>query len=204
MNQLLAKIVVMMFAVMVTANVSYAGYLFTYTDNTGNHAFGTLETTKLTSNPYAGLELITSGSLTLFGSGDVSAYDGVYTLAPGGPNPVPNGFFFYDNLLFPLGNSSVNPNGTGMTTGSGYLDFDGMMFTKGTGTSQLYAGIWFLGPYQLGIGGANGDQVAGGGQIGSMTLTAVPEPSSLVVVAIGMGCLMTAYGYRRRLAAGSM
>ena len=200
MKNLLGQIVIVMLGMMLETNFAQAGsFTFHYTDTTGNNAVGAFRTVNLTDSPYTELELATEGAMILTGTGNASAYNGDYRLVPGGPGNTQYPSYYYDNLVFPAGNSSASndPNSTSVV-GLGYIDKNGILFSMGSGSNEIYVNLYFAGPYRLAIADANGNSLIDDNQTGSLTLTAVPEPSSFCAAVIGLASLTVCYGYRLR------
>jgi len=180
-------------------------YYFNYSDTTGNVINGTLATTTQTPSPYTGLDLSTWGSMTLSGSGNAKAYNGDYYLVSGGPGNSPIPYYppaYFDNLLFPTGNSNLDPNNTGINKPGGFLDYDGLLFTSG-GSNPTYIDIYFRNnAYSLLITGndINANPLLNTGQNGTFSIS-TPEPSSLTLLIPGIGCLTALLGIRRRMTA---
>jgi len=174
---------------------------FTYSDTAGNTAQGTL--TAVNSGLGDGSLWATSGMLTVLTSPGGAALVGTYTLLPAGPHVgiSPSGLFEIDNLIYPANDAASGVN-THIGANPSYLTYWGLLFGHpGTGL-QDEINIW-------GNGGGDyafyseqgGSYIIQQGSGGSFTLTAVPEPSSLVltgIAALGMGV----YVWRRRKKSG--
>lgn len=151
---------------------SAAETLFTFTFQGASHeAFGSLVTQDLDDGRF----VATSGDLTV----TVGEALGSYSLLPGGPDPVlsPTGTYLFDNVVEP-GSVSAFTNGGLVFGGAGFEiniysvapgEFKFDFFTNGVNT--IDAGT------------------------GTMVLSTVPEPSALLLGAIGLSALVVA---RRR------
>jgi hypothetical protein len=129
----------------------------------GNVANATL----MASDLGGGQFLATSGVLNVTAGPDV----GTYALVPGGPAAFgsPSGVFIVDNVLFP----GSNP----------VLDIFGLLFSG----SGLEINIWGNSPDNYSFFSFDGSNINVGvtGTPDSLSLSAVPEPSSLVLACVG-------------------
>jgi hypothetical protein len=172
-------------------------YTFTFSDLAGDAGFGTLNA--MDSGLGDGSLLATSGSLTVTSGGAV----GTYSLIPKGPSPEnsPSGLFIVDDLIYPNNNaaSGVNP---GISVNPSYLTNSGLLFgPPGSGT-QDEVNFWGNGGGDYAFGAETGGnytilQFGGGTFTLEEAASAVPEPTTLTMLGIGIAS-MAGYGWRRR------
>jgi hypothetical protein len=187
-------------------------YTFTYSDPYGDASHGTVTTSGPDGFGDSGL-FVTSGSLTITANpqflpgGDVSSqfpanhYVGTYNLVPLGPSVTGfyNNLITADNVIYPGNVANSAQPGTAVP-GNSYLDAGGLMF----GTSQILINIYAVGNsvYGLQIVNTNSqgvpytDLAVWAPEVGSVSLSAVPEPSSIVQVASGVLMLLV-FAWRR-------
>jgi hypothetical protein len=159
-------------------------YNFTYSDTAGNAGFGTLIATNPSGiDAYSAWSL--SGSLTVTSSSDGNASVGTYSLLSGGPSTTytPSGKFYFDDLVYWGDNAGDGPQ-AGFGAASSYLTSGGLVFSAVTG-SQDEINIFGNGngdySFLTEVGGNYNIQTSTGGEF---MLTAVPEPSALVLSGI--------------------
>jgi hypothetical protein len=178
-------------------------FTFTYSDPYGDSSYGTL--TAAPSGLADGSWWVTSGTLTITANpqylpaGNVSSvfpanhYVGTYNLLPLGPLLT---YLFAnqvnaDNLIYPSGNAYSSAQINEQVPGFSYMDSGGVLF----GTSQLGIEIYAIGDSVYGftilntaVNGVhqNTDLAAWAPEEGTFELTAIPEPASLSLLAVGM------------------
>ncbi len=176
--------------------------MFNYTFNiAGNVGFGTLNAQN--SGLGDGSLLVTGGTLTLTSSADPTDTPlGTYSLlAISGPPTVtssPLGSSIVDDLIYP-GNNAAGGANQGVqgftTTGPSYLDYFGLLFGTTIGSTpeiNLYYGNNGAQTYSMLTNTQNYDG-------GTFTLTsATPEPSSLILLGMGIASLTGYSRWRRR------
>jgi hypothetical protein len=180
-----------------------ASYFFQYSDTYDNVA--TVDLTTGVSGYTDGSELVISGTLTLTSSMNSDAYLGTYTLVAGGPADtryfmiLGKGSVFFDNLFYPNQNAGAGVKDDG-TNDPSYLNYSGLLFNKsdspysislfGSGSANDY-GLW-VNDYNTQAGLFRVDST------GTLVASAVPEPSSAFLSALGASMLLRR---RRRQAA---
>lgn len=177
-------------------------FKFTYSDTYGDQAFGVLSTSGPDGFGDSGL-WVTSGSITITANpqylppGNQSSqfpanhYVGTYALDSIGPTlqDVAGNLISGDNVLYPDQNAASAQPGVGVG-GKSYLDGGGLVFSDGSVFINIYAvgnGVYGFeivnknssGQYYTDLG-------AWSPEAGSMTLTAVPEPSAIVPAGSGV------------------
>lgn len=160
-------------------------FIFTFTigPDAGD---GVLNTTDLGGGRF----LATSGSLEITSGADI----GTYSLLPGGPGATtsPSGFFIYDDVIYPTGNSG----------GPSTLDVDGLLFAGGgleiniwgnafNGTNWIYT-------FDSATGGSLNVNDKG---VGPVTFTEAPESGAFysLVSVVGLLGLYRRDGTRSQL-----
>jgi hypothetical protein len=190
-------------------------FTFTYSDPYGDQAHGVLTTAGPDGFGDSGL-WVASGSLTITANpqtlppGNQSSqfpadhYVGTYDLDPIGPavQTVAGGVASGDNVLYPDQNANSAQPGIGVG-GKSYLDGGGLVFGQGPIFINIYAvgdGVY---GFQIVNKNSQGhyytDLGAWAPEAGSMTLTAVPEPSGIVLA--GSGAVIAVLVARSRRAA---
>jgi hypothetical protein len=187
---------------------------FTYSDPYGDQANGILSTSGPDGLGDSGL-WVTGGSITITanpqflpqGGGNVSSkfpanhYVGTYDLQPAGP--LLTNFYGHltsgDNVLYPGGVADSVQPGLALP-GQSYLDGGGLLFATAPVLMNIYGvgnGVYGLQIVNLTPSGTPyTDLGAWGPEAGSLTLTPVPEPSTMLIAAIG-GLVLVAFGVRR-------
>jgi PEP-CTERM motif len=175
-------------------------YDFTFNDGQGNSGFGMLNA--IDPGLGDGSFWALSGTLTVTSGADIGAYN-LVTSATTNPFNSPDGNWIADNLIYPANNA-----GSGVNNGSGgapiisnpsLLDFFGLLFGGTIGGDTIFLNIYSNdggGDYSFGSS-INGFTTINTLTGGSFTLTSVPEPASLSMLAAGIACV-AGYGWRRR------
>lgn len=205
-NKLLS--VVLTYAVIVSCFLGTAAqtrgdqFTFTYSDPYGDFAHGML--TAVPSGLADSSLWVISGSLTITANpqylppGNVSSifpsnhYVGTYNLLPLGPlwTPLFDNQTSGDNLIYPSRDAYSTAQPIVWVPGASYLDGGGLMFGSSNLTINIYAvgndvyGFQIVNAAVNGVHG-NTDLGAWGPEMGAFQLTAIPEPASLALLALG-------------------
>jgi len=134
-------------------------YLLTFNIG-GNVGSALLNTTDLGGGQF----LVTSGTLDVTAGGDI----GTYPVIPGGPAVFGVPGFNVDNVLYPAGDP--------------ILDVYGLAF----GSGSLTINIWGNGPGNYSFYSYDGNYNVAYDGPGTATATAVPEPTSLLLLSSGL------------------
>ena len=106
MKNLKAQVAIVMIGMRSESNSTQAGsFVFDYIDHPGNHTMRTLNITNLIVSPSTDLELATSGTMILAGTGNASAYHGDYSLVLRRPDNTPDPSYYYNSVMFTAKNS---------------------------------------------------------------------------------------------------